>query len=255
MNELDEPPCLHCLQTQDKSRTPRKHKNLQKPTRPRLLHSPAHHSTPKNQPNLIQNPSPDQPTQPQHHVYYFMRQLQHPEHQQISTKLCGACKTVGYCNRACQKAHWKAHNPSCHQLKATGDKHRMSEAALRNINETIASLEATAEHPYAFGPAETFTIPEDSCYLQLPPTPELPRGSFRLIHFPAEFMAGISSLSQEEQERARDDFITQMLATEEANTTPEMREEERLEAAKAGKLQAEFFEKLAAKEARDAERK
>jgi hypothetical protein len=56
-------------------------------------------------------------------------------------KLCGACKTIGYCNRACQKANWKAHKSSCHQLKATGDKNGMSEASLRNINETFASLQ------------------------------------------------------------------------------------------------------------------
>jgi hypothetical protein len=101
----------------------------------------------------------------------------------------------------------------------------------------------------------TFTIPENSRFIQLPPTPELPLGIHRLIEFPAEFMSEISKLSHEEQEKAKDDFITQMLAAEEANMTPEMREEDRLEAAKAGKLQAEFFERLAEKEARDAEGK
>lgn len=99
----------------------------------------------------------------------------------------------------------------------------------------------------------TFTVPESSCYIRLPPTPELPRGFYRLIHFPAEFLAEISGLSQEEQENAKKGFIDDMLATKEANMTPEMREEDRLEAAKAGELQAEFFEKLAEKEARDAE--
>jgi splicing suppressor protein 51 len=27
--------------------------------------------------------------------------------------LCSGCKLVSYCNKACQKAHWKTHKPSC----------------------------------------------------------------------------------------------------------------------------------------------
>lgn len=37
-------------------------------------------------------------------------------------KLCNSCKTVVYCNRACQKAHWKAHKVTCRQVKVAGDK-------------------------------------------------------------------------------------------------------------------------------------
>lgn len=168
-------------------------------------------------------------------------------------KLYGACKTVGFCNRACQKANWKAHKPAYHQSRVAGDKDANDQATLHNINETIASLEASAEQPFGFDLSEAFTVPEGSCYIRLPSTPELPRGAYRLVHFPAEFLAEISHLSQEEQENAKNDFVDDMLATEEAHMTPEMREEKRLEDAKEGRLQAEFFKRLAMKEARDAE--
>jgi splicing suppressor protein 51 len=31
--------------------------------------------------------------------------------------LCSGCKLVSYCGKACQKAHWKAHKPSCTPIK------------------------------------------------------------------------------------------------------------------------------------------
>lgn len=177
-------------------------------------------------------------------------------------KLCGACKTVGYCNRACQKANWKAHKPSCRQSEVTGLKFKNAkdEQTYRDLTDTIATMVPSAERvaagePYGFSSSEIFTIPETSQFIWVPPTPELPLGAHRLVDFDAEFLAEISHLSQEEQEKAKHGFVSEMLATEAAWMTPEMREEQRLEMAAAGRLQAELAVKLDAKKARDAESK
>lgn len=29
-------------------------------------------------------------------------------------KHCARCKTVSYCSKACQRAHWQTHKPPCH---------------------------------------------------------------------------------------------------------------------------------------------
>lgn len=34
----------------------------------------------------------------------------------LKTLVCGQCGKVRYCNRACQKAHWKIHKKECHSL-------------------------------------------------------------------------------------------------------------------------------------------
>ena len=43
-------------------------------------------------------------------------------HNSISgpIKLCSGCKKVCYCNRDCQKAHWKIHRQSCTYKELTG---------------------------------------------------------------------------------------------------------------------------------------
>ena len=59
-------------------------------------------------------------------------------------------------------------------------------------------------------------------------------------------------MSREEHEKAKHAFVSEMLATEAAWMTPEMREEQM---AAAGRLQAELAVKLDAKKARNAEGK
>ena len=178
-------------------------------------------------------------------------------------KLFNGCKTVSYCNRACQKAKWRAHKSACRQSKVAGDEKANSGTDSREIANTITRLEATAKREAAgessihsvLGPAEILTIPEGSCRLWLPPTPELPRGHWRIIEFPVEYLAEISHLSQEEQGEAKDGVVAELLAFEEANMTPEMREERRLMDAEAGKHQRRFLEREAAKKAKDGESK
>ena len=38
-------------------------------------------------------------------------------------KMCSDCKVVGYCDRACQVAHWKAHKGVCARLQQLGEGH------------------------------------------------------------------------------------------------------------------------------------
>jgi hypothetical protein len=33
-------------------------------------------------------------------------------------KCCGACKSVHYCSKACQQAHWKGHKQACKEMTA-----------------------------------------------------------------------------------------------------------------------------------------
>ena len=35
------------------------------------------------------------------------------ETKEAKLKKCARCKMVAYCNRDCQKAHWKEHKPDC----------------------------------------------------------------------------------------------------------------------------------------------
>ena len=37
---------------------------------------------------------------------------------EAGTKLCSACRQVGYCSGDCQKAHWKAHKAECKRHQA-----------------------------------------------------------------------------------------------------------------------------------------
>jgi len=42
----------------------------------------------------------------------------HCQKAQDDLKHCGKCKSVGYCDRGCQKAHWKVHKKDCTRLAA-----------------------------------------------------------------------------------------------------------------------------------------
>jgi len=163
-------------------------------------------------------------------------------------KLCGACKNVSYCNRDCQKASWKAHKSVCRQNKA-GAKAKLDQATLDAMkdNNTLAEESLLPDGRLRFG--ESVMIPNDTCMVRMPPTAELPRGYLKMIFPPPGWLASISHLSREEQERAKYDFALQMDAMIEAQMTTESREAQRLENIEVGKVQKRFLAKLGAKEA------
>ena len=46
------------------------------------------------------------------------------ESEAAAVKLCSQCKVVGYCSRACQVAHWKAHKGVCANLQQLWQEHK-----------------------------------------------------------------------------------------------------------------------------------
>lgn len=166
-------------------------------------------------------------------------------------KLCGACKTVGYCDRACQKANWKVHKPACHPSKNQKAK---EQAAQKEIEDTLEeSLLADGNLQLA----ETISLPHDSyVFKDMPSTSELSRGYQKVTVFPHSWLATISHLSAGEQEETKSRWADQLEATVEASMTPEEHEAQRLQAIEVGKIQERFYAKMAAKKAaKDAEGK
>ena len=122
-------------------------------------------------------------------------------------RLCSACKTVAYCNRDCQKANWKAHKPSCRHSES---KKAKEQASLKEIKDKVEdSLLPDGQLQFE----ETISIPHNSYLLKdMRPVPELPLGYKMMIPFPPEWLASISHLSAEEQEKAKTDWANQIEA-------------------------------------------
>lgn len=166
-------------------------------------------------------------------------------------KLCGACKTVGYCDRACQKANWKVHKSACHQSES---KKAKEQAAQKEIEDTMQES-LLADGNLQLG--ETISLPHDSyVFKDMPSTSELSRGYQKVMVFPPSWPAKISHLSAREQEETKNRWADQLEATVEASMTPEEHEAQRLQAIEVGKVQERFYAKMAAKKAaKDAENK
>jgi hypothetical protein len=49
------------------------------------------------------------------------RRCAYPGCPNCAASMCGACKSVGYCSRACQKRHWAAHKAAC-KVTSAGSK-------------------------------------------------------------------------------------------------------------------------------------
>jgi hypothetical protein len=163
-------------------------------------------------------------------------------------KLCGDCKTVSYCDRACQKANWKAHKSVCRQSE--GRKAKI-QAALEE-NEKLLEESLLEDGQLQLG--ETISIPHDSYLLKnMRPVSELPLGWQKMMAFPPQFLASISHLPAREQEKAKTEWANDMEAMVEASMTPEALEAQRLQRVEVGKIQERFLAKLAAKKsAKDA---
>lgn len=159
-------------------------------------------------------------------------------------KLYSACKTVAYCNRDCQKANWKAHKPSCRHSTSRKAKEQASS------KEIEAMLEESLLPDGQLQFSETISIPHDSYLLKnMRPVSELPLGWQKMMACPPQFLASISHLSAQEQEKAKTDWVNQMEAMIEASMTPEAHEAQRLELIEVGKIQQRFLAKMAAKKA------
>jgi hypothetical protein len=137
-------------------------------------------------------------------------------------KLCGGCKTVSYCNQACQNANWQAHKLACSQSKTAGAKAAKKESTKQEIASNTAALEESLLEDGQLRLGEIMTIPHDSyTFKMMPPTPELPRGYQKMVYFPPWCLASISHLPVGEQENPKDDYANQMDAAIESQMTPE----------------------------------
>jgi hypothetical protein len=173
-------------------------------------------------------------------------------------KVCGGCKNVGYCDKACQKAGWKTHKSLCNYIRET--KKHIDEATLKDIKDSITAAEESLLPGGHLQFGYPIMIPNDSSYaIPMSPTQEMPRGFHKIIQFPPEWVASISHLSAEEQEETKKGLANQVIQMEkarEAHMTPERREAERLQALEIGRVQKRFLDKMAAKDAaKDAKKK
>lgn len=85
---------------------------------------------------------------------------------------------------------------------------------------------------------ETISIPHNSYLLKdMRPVSELPLGYKMMIPFPPEWLASISHLSAEDQEKAKTDWANQIETMIKTSMTAEAREAHRLEAIEVGKVQ------------------
>ena len=72
-------------------------------------------------------------------------------------KVCTACKSVKYCNRNCQKLHWKAHKKECKELA--------SELKVQNVIKDIDEMIISDDKLFAAPP------PKEDCPICMLPMP------------------------------------------------------------------------------------
>lgn len=107
---------------------------------------------------------------------------------------CGGCKRVAYCNRACQKAHWKTHKPACLAAVAADNEPDDYEDDLINAPDGFKDGQdnvVVGGRTYAPG-----------TYLQyfVLPSPEYPNGHNELITLGPRAIIWLASLSEIERE-------------------------------------------------------
>lgn len=99
-------------------------------------------------------------------------------------------------------------------------------------------------------PDRLITMSHDSYVLKpMAPNPELPLGYQKMIRFSGEWLASIAHLPVREQDEAKAALATRNDEAEEARTTPEMREADRLDAEIFGEIQRNVNARMAAKAA------
>lgn len=53
--------------------------------------------------------------------------------------VCASCRTVAYCSRGCQKAHWKAHKAACRRIRINSDAVGAAVAAAEASNRAASA--------------------------------------------------------------------------------------------------------------------
>ena len=75
-----------------------------------------------------------------------------------SKKRCGRCRRVYYCGRTCQRAHWKAHKPSCHSPENAATTSASRDSA--NASATVSSDPSGSAANGGGGGASTVPTPD-----------------------------------------------------------------------------------------------
>jgi hypothetical protein len=139
-------------------------------------------------------------------------------------KLCNNCKAVAYCNRTCQKAHFKSHKKTCREQKIAED-----HAARDEVANEKATKDALAEQLAAESLRSESTDAEQQprviCYVDkngaavsrtldgvehvqpaftyilrfLPPMAQGEQGSSQYREFPAAMVAAMEHMTEAEK--------------------------------------------------------
>lgn len=152
-------------------------------------------------------------------------------------KACNNCKTVAYCDRNCQKAHFKAHKKACREQKAAedralkdqsaqiaADRDDMAEDAVALLAETVADTydvqhnslwlrqdeEGNQYYRNADG-SERVLLADTFVFKEIPPTPENPRGRTVVHEFSQTIKDTMVTMTKKERVAFHDQIELQMM--------------------------------------------
>lgn len=106
--------------------------------------------------------------------------------------LCGACKNASYCNRACQKAHWKAHKPMCLTISKQNTK--------INNHEDETTVDGFKDEHGNVVVAGKIHPPGTYIDYLMPPSPGYPRGRHDTIILEPKMVIWFANLSEGEKD-------------------------------------------------------
>jgi hypothetical protein len=111
---------------------------------------------------------------------------------------CTECKKAAYCNRACQKLHWKTHKSMC--LAAVNNKgNKVDDSGHEDEDKTIRNPDGFAdEHRNAVIAGKTYPLGSYIDFFVLP-SPDYPRGHKALIALEPSVAIWSAGLPEEER--------------------------------------------------------